>query len=82
MDNELFEVTKIISNLKNHDYTVQNYKMVKDEADVVIKALEIYKQIIQVDKISVPDVFDKLPKIETTFAIDAKRNAQLFDLKN
>lgn len=82
MDNELFEVTKIISNLKNHEFSVQNYRMVKDEADVVIKALEIYLQLIQADKISVPDVFEALPKLKKELAINAKRNAQLFDLKN
>lgn len=83
MDNhEIFEVTKIMSNLKNHDFSVQNYRMVKDEADVVIKALEIYKQFLRADKISVPDVFEALPKLKKELAINAKRNAQLFDLKN
>lgn len=41
-NNEIFEVTKIMSNLKNHDFTVQTYRMVKEEADVVVRALGNY----------------------------------------
>ena len=38
-DNEIFEVTKIINNLNQHNFNVQNYRMSKDEAEVVIKVL-------------------------------------------
>ncbi len=41
-NNEIFEVTKIMNNLKNHDFTVQNYKMTVEESDVVIRALGNY----------------------------------------
>ena len=41
-DNEIFEVTKIINNLNQHNFTVQTYRMSKDEADLVIKVLKNY----------------------------------------
>lgn len=36
----LFNITKVLNNLKNNDYTVNDYKMCKEEADVVIALLE------------------------------------------
>ena len=56
--------------------------MAKEEADICIKALEIYKQNIQAGKIRVPDVFRKPPKANSELAINAERPAQLFDLKD
>lgn len=38
-ENELFELTKTLNNLKRHDYTVADYKMCKQEADVVMNLL-------------------------------------------
>ncbi len=40
MENELFEVTKILNNLKHNDFSVNDYKLCESEADVVIALLE------------------------------------------
>ena len=40
---EQFEVTKIINNLNQHNFTVQTYRMSKDEAEVVLRALKAYR---------------------------------------
>ena len=34
-----FEVTKTLSNIKKHDFTISDYKLSKSEADIVEKAL-------------------------------------------
>ena len=39
---EQFETTKIINNIKNHDFTVADYKMSEDEAVYVMFALKDY----------------------------------------
>ena len=41
-NNEIFEITKIMNNIKNHDFSVQTYRMVKEEADIVNRALAHY----------------------------------------
>ena len=41
-NNEIFEVTKIINNLNQHNFTVQTYRMSKEEAEVVMRALGNY----------------------------------------
>lgn len=35
-----FEVTKILNNIKQHDFCISDYKMSKSEADIIKKALE------------------------------------------
>ena len=42
----LFEITKIENNIKNHDFSVQNYRMTKEEADIVLPALDAYRNIV------------------------------------
>ena len=51
MNEEIFEVTKTLSNVRNHDYTVGDYKMCKSESDVCIKALELLKKSLEFDNI-------------------------------
>jgi len=43
---DMFDVTKILANIKNHDFSVADYKMCKDEADVVIYYLEWVKSVL------------------------------------
>ena len=38
-EDELFEVTKTLNNMKKHDYTVADYRMCKKEADIVMPLL-------------------------------------------
>lgn len=40
MAEELFEITKTLNNLKQHDFVVSDYKMCKQEADVVMDLLQ------------------------------------------
>ena len=46
-NNRLFEVTKIINNLKHNDYEVADYKMCKDEADTTLFYLEWVKSVLE-----------------------------------
>lgn len=43
----VFEVTKTLNNIKNHDYSVADYKMCKDEAEIVVEALELFIYFLQ-----------------------------------
>ena len=47
---EVFEVTKIISNIKQHPFEIADYKMSFQEAEVVKRALQMYLQIIEPNK--------------------------------
>ena len=49
MDN-LFEITKIINNIKGNDYTVGDYKMCQSEAEFIIPILENEKAGLEFDK--------------------------------
>lgn len=49
MRDELFETTKVLNNMKNNDYEVGNYKVGKDEADLIIKLLEKHKDELTYD---------------------------------
>ena len=51
MQNDIFEVTKTLNNIKNHDFSVANYKMCKEEANYCIKALELLKKSLEFDNI-------------------------------
>ncbi len=42
MDDLIFKATIAKSNLKNHTYDIGDYPLCKDEADIIIKALEVY----------------------------------------
>lgn len=43
MDNdEIFEVTKVMNNIKNHDFSVQTYRATKEESEILLKALKNY----------------------------------------
>lgn len=42
MDNKVFEVTKTISNISHNNFDIGDYKMCKQEADIVLVALEKY----------------------------------------
>ena len=39
---KIFEVTKTLSNMKNHDFSVADYKVCPEESVVVMEALERY----------------------------------------
>lgn len=41
-----FEITKIMNNIKNHDFSVQTYRMSEEESKVVMRALEELKNIV------------------------------------
>lgn len=43
----VFEVTKTLNNIKNHDFSVADYKMCKDEAEIVVEALELFIYFLQ-----------------------------------
>jgi len=45
-----FEVTKTLNNIKQHDYTVSDYKMCKSEANIVSEALERYLTDLKYDE--------------------------------
>lgn len=42
ISNEMFEVTKILRNLAQHNFEIADYKMCKQEADVTVRALALY----------------------------------------
>jgi hypothetical protein len=46
---ELFITTRTLSNMKNNDYSVGNYKVVKEEADLIISLLEQHKNELTYD---------------------------------
>ena len=43
----VFEVTKTLNNIKNHDFSVADYKMCKDEAEIVVEARELFIYFLQ-----------------------------------
>ncbi len=43
----IFEVTKTLDNIKHHDFTVADYKMCKDEAEIVTESLELFIYFLQ-----------------------------------
>ena len=66
-----FEITKTINNIKNHDFSVADYKLCKSEADVVLEALDIYLQIISVDKLDLSSMIEKATNEEYQKLVDA-----------
>ena len=52
-NNEIFETTKIMTNIRNHDFSVADYKMCKSESEVVMRALESYLSDLKFDNLKV-----------------------------
>ena len=50
---EIFEITKIMSNIRNSDFTVADYKMCKSESEVVMRALTLYLSDLKFDDLQV-----------------------------
>lgn len=57
-NNEIFEATKTMNNLKNHDFSVANYKMCELESKVVMRALSVYLSDLRFDNLHVIDTLD------------------------
>ena len=56
ISNEMFEVTKILKNLAQHNFDIADYKMCKQEADVTVKALTLYFDTLENGSWRVTDV--------------------------
>jgi len=50
---EIFEITKIMSNIRNHDFTVADYKICKSESEAVMRALSLYLSDLKFDDLQV-----------------------------
>ena len=50
MTNELFEITKILNNIKNHDFSVADLKITKKESEVIAMCLETQKNLLDFDE--------------------------------
>lgn len=48
---EKFEVTKIMNNLKQHNFQIQDYKICESEAKVIIDVLE--KRLVGLETINI-----------------------------
>lgn len=48
MSNEitLFDIARVRNNIKNHDFTVADYKVCKIEADTIMRALDLAENIV------------------------------------
>lgn len=81
-NSEIFIATKTLNNMKNHDYSVQAYRIEKDEAEVIQRALVQYLSGLNFDyKLSVADIFDRMDNYVKEFD-NSTRELQFFDLKN
>lgn len=45
-DDLLFEITKIMSNIKHHDFDIGDFKLCKKDSEVVMNALDAFKNIV------------------------------------
>ena len=53
--NELCDLTIVINNIKQHNYTIGDYKLCENEASIVLKYLEKAKKELEFDeKVNVP----------------------------
>ena len=50
MTNEIFEITKIMNNIKNHDFSVADLKITKEESDIITMCLETQKHLLDFDE--------------------------------
>ena len=53
---EMFEVTKVLRNLAQHNLDIADYKMCKQEADVTAKALTLYRDTLENGSWRVTDI--------------------------
>ena len=66
---ELFEVTKVINNLRQHNFEIADYKLCKQEAEVVAQALELYRLGLKMEGIDIAESWKRMAealKVETT----------------
>lgn len=47
---ELFNARRTLNNIKNHNYTVADYRICSEEAEVIIKALEKHVKDVSFDE--------------------------------
>lgn len=50
MTDELFEITKILNNIKNHDFSVADLKITKAESEVITMCLKTQKNLLDFDE--------------------------------
>lgn len=50
MTDELFEITKIMNNIKNHDFSVADLKITKEESEIITMCLETQKHLLDYDE--------------------------------
>lgn len=50
MTDELFEITKIMNNIKNHDFSVADLKISKAESEIITMCLETQKHLLDYDE--------------------------------
>lgn len=55
---EEFETTKVLNNIKNHDFTVADYKMCKRESEIAIRALTQYLDSLKYDGLTVVNTLE------------------------
>ena len=41
IDEKIFEATKTLNNIKNHDFSVADYKMCENESEIVRESLSV-----------------------------------------
>ena len=55
MSNEIFEITKIMNNIKNHDFSVADFKITGAEGEIIVRCLKKEKEALEFDeKVEVP----------------------------
>lgn len=80
MSSEVIKATITLNNIKQHVYSVSDYKLCPEESEIVQDALRFYIEAKKMDKLSVPEIFASIDKSIKTFD-DATKDLQLFDLK-
>ena len=58
MNSYLFEITKIINNIKNHDFSVADFKITGAEGEIIMRCLKKEKEALEFDeKVEVPGLW-------------------------
>ena len=57
---ELFEVTKVLNNLSQHNFDIADYKLCKQEAEVVVKSLELYRLGLNMESVGTADSYQRI----------------------
>lgn len=58
MSNEIFEITKIMNNIKNHDFSVADFKITGAEGEIIMRCLKKEKEALEYDeKVKVPELW-------------------------